>query len=113
MVLILGFVFVTAFVIIVLLMTATGAGASQQTKQTLAFLDSTLSQTGPVEDEAVDIRRQELLSAIPWLNRWLIEMELAPRLRMLLYQANLKWTVGGLILMSISAAVFTGWVIYL
>ncbi len=66
-----------------------------------AALESALA-TGRQEshDQIVDIRKQELLSAIPWINRWLLKFELAPRLRTLLYQANLKWTAGGLLLMS-------------
>jgi tight adherence protein B len=59
-----------------------------------------------------DIRKQELLSAIPLLNRWLVQLDVAPRLRMFLYQAEVNWTVGGLILMSISAWVAAGAVIY-
>ena len=33
------------------------------------------------DDEILDIRRKELMSAIPWLNRWLITLDVAPRLR--------------------------------
>jgi tight adherence protein B len=60
----------------------------------------------------VDIRRQELLSSIPWLNRWLQRIDLFPRLRLLLYQAELNWTVGGLLLMCTFAWVIAGNVIY-
>jgi tight adherence protein B len=46
-----------------------------------------------------DFQKIVLLSAIPWLNRWLQQFELGPRLRMMLYQANLKWTAGTLLLL--------------
>jgi tight adherence protein B len=115
MLLIIILVFVGVFTVAVLLMTAVGTGASKDTKKTLAMLDSALatsSSSGAVEDEVLDIRRQELLSSIPLLNRWLIKLDLAPRLRALLYQANLKWTVGGLLLMSLASGVFFGYAIY-
>ena len=60
------------------------------------------------DDQIVDIRKHELLSAVPWINRWLLKMELAPRLRSLLYQANLKWTAGGLLLMSAACFLISG-----
>lgn len=47
-----------------------------------------------------DVRKVVLFSAIPWMNRMLQKMELAPRLRLLIYQADLRWTVGGLLLFS-------------
>ena len=34
--------------------------------------------TREMDDQIVDIRKQELLSAVPWLNRWLLKIELAP-----------------------------------
>ena len=42
-----------------------------------------------------------------------MKIEVAPRLRLLLYQANLKWTAGGLILMSIGFFVFPSYLAYL
>jgi tight adherence protein B len=113
MLLVIAVVFAAVFIVAILVMTAIGTGASKQTKQTLAMLDSALALSGSVsEDEIVDIRRQELLSSIPWLNRWLIQLDLAPRLRALLYQANLNWTVGGLLLMCMASGVFVGYAIY-
>lgn len=101
MLLIAGAVFISVFIVIALILTAAGAGASEREKQTLSRLDSILLSQGHGGDEAVDIRRSELLSTIPWLNRWLQEIHLFPRLRLMLYQADLKWTVGGLILMTL------------
>lgn len=96
-------VFVGVFAVVALLLVASGTGASQQTKRTLVVLDAALSaEAVKPPDPIVDIRKEELLSAVPFLNRLLLRMELAPRLRHLLYQANLKWTAGGLILMTIA-----------
>jgi tight adherence protein B len=61
----------------------------------------------------VDLRKQELFSAVPWLNRWLLRLEVAPRLRTLLYQANLKWTVGVLLLMALACFLIPAYLIYL
>ena len=107
-------VFVCAFAVFALLMVASGTGASQQTKKVLARLDSALATSWTNSaDIIVDLRKQELLSAIPWINRWLMKIELAPRLRLLLYQANLKWTAGGLILMTSVAFVVPSYLVYL
>src|SRR5271166_5229423 len=107
-------VFVSVFTVLALVMLASGAGASQRAKQTLARLESALATTSSAaRDQIVDVRKNELLSAVPMLNRWLLKMEVAPRLRILLYQANLQWTAGGLILMSGTCFVIFGYLVYL
>ena len=114
MLLLLVLVFASVFIVFSLLMIAGGAGASQRTKQTLAALESALATAKPeTRDQLVDIRKNELLSAVPWINRWLLKIELGPRLRILLYQANLKWTAGGLLLMSTTCFVIPAYLIYL
>ena len=114
MLLLVVLVFIGVFAVLALLLIASGTGASQQTKQTLAVLESALvveqSKTG---DPIVDIRKSELLSAVPWINRWLLEFDVAPQLRSLLYQANVKWTAGGLLLMSAACFAFPAYLIYL
>jgi len=62
------------------------------------------SGSSSTTDEIVDLRKNELLSAVPWLNRWLLRIEVAPKLRLLLYQSDLTWTVGLLILFGLFAA---------
>lgn len=114
MLLVLVLVFLSVFVVFTLLLIASGTGASQQTKQVLAVLESALATNNPdTQDQIVDLRKNELLSAIPWINRWLLKIELAPRLRTLLYQANLKWTAGGLILMSFVCGLVPAYLVYL
>jgi tight adherence protein B len=102
MVLIIIIVFLAVFLVVALIMTGASAGASEQNKRMRARLDSALAVSSKQEnsDLLVDIRKNELMSAIPWLDRWLTGLELAPRLRRLLYQADLKWTVGSLLMMS-------------
>jgi tight adherence protein B len=107
-------VFVGVFIVAALLLIATGTGASQQTKRTLTVLHAALTTDRPDSiDPVVDVRKEELLSALPWLNRMLLRLELAPRLRMLLYQANLKWTAGGLLLMSVTFFLIPAYLIHL
>ena len=114
MLLLLALVFVGIFLVVALLLIASGTGASQRTKQTLSLLGAALAVgTRQLEDQIVDIRKHELLSAVPWINRWLLKIELAPRLRSTLYQANVKWTAGGLLLMSLACFVIPSYLLYL
>ena len=114
MVLLLIVVFLAVFSVAALLMSAGTTGASQQTEQTLNVLKAALATTkmSPA-DQAVDIRKEEMFSTVPWLNRWLLKLELAPRLRLLLYQADLKWTAGSLLLLSMICFVIPAYLVYL
>jgi tight adherence protein B len=106
-------VFVGVFAVLALLLLALGANDSQRTKQTLANLQAVLSmRSKELQDQMVDIRKAELLSAVPWMNRWLLSFELAPRLRTMLRQANLNWTVGRVLLMAATAFVIPGYLVY-
>jgi tight adherence protein B len=114
MLLLLVVVFLGIFLVVALLLIASGTGASQRTKQTMALLAAALAVgKREMEDQIVDLRKQELLSAVPWINRWLMKVELAPRLRITLYQADVKWTAGGLLLMSVACFVFPAYLVYL
>jgi tight adherence protein B len=107
-------VFLGVFLVLTLLLLAAGTGASEQTKQTLAALQSALAVgQARTSDPIVDIRKSELLSSVPWMNRLLLKFEVAPSLRTLLYQANVKWTAGGLLLISIACFIFPAYLIYL
>ena len=87
------FVFLAAFAMFALLLYAFGGGNSQQKKQVSGRLDALLvSEKRSVNENLTNIRKQETLSAIPLLNRFLATVEVAPRLRELLSQANLAWT---------------------
>ncbi len=108
-------VFVSVFTVAALLMIASRMGASERTKQTMARLDAVLvveNQRGPA-DELIDVRKKELISAIPLINRLLLHLELTPKLRSFLYQADVRLTPGGLLLMSLTAWTFSSYLIYL
>ena len=100
MVLLIVLVFVGVFTVVALLIVASGSAAAGQSKQVLATLDSALASDIPKSRAPiVDFRKSELLSAIPWVNRGLLKSDLVPNLQRLLNQANLKWTVGVLLLL--------------
>ncbi|HTB97241.1 MAG TPA: type II secretion system F family protein [Terracidiphilus sp.] len=114
--LIVAFVFLAVFVVVALLAAAFGVGSSKQDKEMLARLDSALATGKGKSDMAdllVDVRKSDLLSTIPWVDKLLRKMEVTPRLRRLLYQADLKWTVGGLVLMTMGAFAIPAYLIYL
>jgi tight adherence protein B len=114
MVLIVVLVFAAVFVVTSLLMFAGGAEASQQAKLARAHLESALaSRTNSLSDQIVDVRKSELFSAIPLINRWLLQLELASRLRALLHQANLQWTVGRLLVISAICFFVPAYLVYL
>jgi tight adherence protein B len=107
-------VFFAVFTLAVLLMTASRTDASKQSEKTMNVLQAALATARTSSlDQIVDIRKEELLSALPWLNRWLLKLEVAPRLRTLLLQADLKWTAGGLLLMCALCFAVPAYLIYL
>lgn len=106
-------VFVGVFGVIALVAFAVSSGASEQAKQVHATLDSALA-TDSLDDrnQALDLRKTEKLSTIPWLNQRLSKVELGPRIQSLLYQADLKWTAGGLLSACGLCLVVSGYLVY-
>lgn len=109
-----GFIFIVAFAVFALLLSTLGSEASQAKKQVSGRLDSLLVKAEKSGDEDLtDIRKQDRLSTIPLLNRFLARLELAPRIRDLLAQANLSWTPGRLVLMCLTSWLIPAWLVYL
>jgi tight adherence protein B len=109
-----GFIFIVAFAVFALLLSTLGGGASQAKKQVSGRLDSLLAKAEKSGDEDLtDIRKQDRLSTIPLLNRFLARLELAPRMRDLLVQANISWTPGRLVLMCLTFWLIPAWLVYL
>ena len=95
----------------VLVVTMVGKTASKPGALRLAALDH---EFAPTEDEekVTDIRkRQRRLSAIPWLNHWLTELNLAPVSTLYLYQAGVTLTLGTLVLTSLAGFAFLGYIL--
>jgi len=108
-------VFVGVFVIIALPLIASALSPSRNSRQALATLDSALklekreSQTA----QDLDMRKSEMLSSIPWLNKKLLKFELTPYVRRMLGQAALDWSAGRLLVMTAAAMVLPAYVLHL
>ncbi len=99
-----GLIFLGVFAVIALPLIAMD-GSSKKTKNVQLRLDSArATETPEVQNLVVDLRKDELLSSIPWLNKRLTNLELTPHLRRILDQANLNWSTGRLL--SMCAACF-------
>jgi tight adherence protein B len=96
-------VFIGVAAIVILLMAAGGGSSTRISKERIRVLQSVLVQSRRTQEADIDLgelRKSEELSSIPWLNRALLRFELAPRLRLLLYQANVRWTTSLLLLLT-------------
>jgi tight adherence protein B len=101
--LICGLVFVGVFTLIALPWAV--LGPSNNSKQALATLDSAIkADRRELRKERLNVRKNEILSSIPWLNQKLLKFELTPYLRRMLAQADLNWSAGRLLV--VSAACF-------
>jgi tight adherence protein B len=106
-------VFLGVFGVVVLIAAASGSGATEQTRAIMTRLESAIAVGKPeMADLIVDVRKTEMMSSIPWLDRYLSKLELAPRIRRFLYQANVKWTVGGLSLLCGVCFVIPAYLVY-
>jgi tight adherence protein B len=95
--LIIGLVFVGVFALIAMPLAA--MGPSNNAKQALATLDSAIKvDRRELLPQKLNVRKNELLSTIPWLNQKLLNFELTPYLRRMLSQADLNWSAGRLLL---------------
>lgn len=107
-------IFFVVFLGAVVVLSLGRTGALKEEEKTLAVLQAALAtESVPSNDILVDIRKVELFSAVPWLNRLLLRLEFAPRLRLLIAQANLKWTTGSLVLMTGACFVAPAYAVYL
>ncbi len=91
------------------------AAASNSSKQAVAQLDAAL-KTEPRQagrQQNLSLRKDEALSSIPWLNKKLLKLEVAPFLRKLLSQAALDWSLGRLLIMTAACLVLPSYIIYL
>ncbi len=96
--LIIGLVFIGVFALIALPLAAMGPSSSA--KQALATLDSAIKvDRRDLLPQKLNVRKNELISSIPWLNQKLLKFELTPYLRKILSQADLDWSAGRLMLL--------------
>jgi tight adherence protein B len=106
--------FLCAFLLVFLALFFWTAKSSREFQQTMARLDSIAvnSATGAPE-EVVDIRREDVLSDIPWLNDLMQPFNIFPALRKYLRQADLDWELGTLLLISVSLWAAATFALYL
>jgi tight adherence protein B len=103
------FVFAAFFLAVAMVAFSIANPRSKEAKQTVSRLESiTAPQSRNAQEESQSIRLTDQLSTIPWLDRLLQKGDISERLRLLLYQADLKWTVGRLLLLSASMAFAVG-----
>src|SRR3954467_14187137 len=114
MIFIIALVFLGVFLVVILVSAASGSGATDQTRAIMTRLESAIAVGKPeMADLIVDVRRHDVMSSIPWIDRALTKMELTPRIRRFLYQANIKWTVGQLSLLCAVCFIVPGYLVYL
>src|SRR4051794_32429100 len=90
--------FAGVFILIALPLISAASQSQGKSKQVMTVIDAALAGRAEARGESIlDFRKSEELSSIPWLNRKLHNLQLGPHLRLLLDQANLKWTVGKLL----------------
>jgi tight adherence protein B len=113
--LIVGLVFVGVFTIIALPLVANAMSPSRSSRQAIATLDTALKLDSREKHTAQDlnIRKDEMLSSIPWLNKTLQKLEVAPNLRRLLTQAGLNWKPGRLLVMTAAGFIVPSYLLYL
>jgi len=106
-------VFLGVFGVVILVAAASGSGATEQTRAMMTRLESAIAVGKPeMADLIVDVRKADQMSSIPWLDRFLSKLELAPRIRRFLYQANVKWTVGQLSLLCGVCFIIPAYIVY-
>jgi len=106
-------VFIGVFALIALPMVA--SAPSNNSKQALAQLDAALKSESKqaVQQQNLDLRKDEQLSSIPWLNKRLLNFDLAPYLRKMLSQADLDWSPGRLLIMTAAGFVLSSYFVFL
>ncbi|HEY6190048.1 MAG TPA: type II secretion system F family protein [Pyrinomonadaceae bacterium] len=95
------FIFCLFLVLGAYLMATRGSDAKRARLQ--KRLSEALLHSAHTEDVEVILAREELLSEIPWINRFLIEIQSATRLKRVLDQADLHITVTRLVMFSVMA----------
>jgi tight adherence protein B len=106
-------VFLAAFTVVLLIASIIPSAASKEVKVTLERLDAIAQSAKTVQDEALDVRRNQLASALPWLDRLLHGLEFTSRVRLLLHQADVNWTVGRVVATCLWSAIIPGYLVQL
>jgi tight adherence protein B len=99
--LIITLTFIAVFAVIAVPLVATSGGSAKASKQAAATLSSVITAEVPdTRKHRIDVLKRDELSSIPWLNKRLRGLELAPYLRRMLEQAKVDWSLSKLLAMS-------------
>jgi tight adherence protein B len=71
-------------------------------------LNEALLHSAHTDDVEVLLARQELMSEIPWMNRALLQLQVATKLKRVLDQADIEMTVTRLFMFSLMAGILSG-----
>jgi tight adherence protein B len=93
---------ICTFLVFALYLLAT-RGTEAKRKRLQQRLSDTLLYSAHAEDIEVQLARQELMSEIPFLNRVMLKMQVATRLKRMLDQADLHITVTRLVMLALMA----------
>jgi tight adherence protein B len=96
-------VFCSVFLLATLVLVVAGSAQAEVSKRAISRLNIALESPGrESHEELVDVRKREVLSAIPALNRLLGHLELGSHLRKLLAEADSTWTPGTVVLLVVA-----------
>jgi len=111
---VLTIVFLAVFAAVALMLFAFTSARGQEKERMLARLEMVAARTGAVSVEAAPsvVREEKAFSSIQWLDRLLRKADIAERIRLLLYQADLPWTVSRLALGSLLLAFVGGFLVH-
>ncbi len=102
-------IFAAFFLAVALVAFSFATPRAKETKQTVSRLESIAApQSRAAQEDSLSLRRADQLSTIPWLDRLLRQGDITERLRLMLYQADMKWTVGRLLMVAASMAFAAG-----
>ncbi len=105
-------VFLGVFALIALPLVATAS--SNNSKQALATLDAALKNDVQrvSQHQAINLRKDEQLSSIPWLNRQLLKLDVVAYLRRMLSQAQLNWSAGRLLALTVTGLIIPPYILF-
>lgn len=102
---------VTAAAVAMAIKLVRGGAPQQQVQRRLKTVQK--AQFAPAEFETADLRKEERFSKYEWTHRLLMRLNLAGRLRLILQQADLAWTVESLLMMCLFSWIGTSCALYL
>src|SRR5438105_655086 len=107
--------FIAFFVTITLLLLVLSGTRDKERKETLSRLEAIRfgPQNPATQEENISVRREEKLGNIPWLDSLLRRLNLAEKLQLLLYQAELNWSPGRVILTALALGIIAAYLVYM